>query len=248
MALSKPDSFWTACQNRCALGSVSELESKSYLDFMEKCNSFSGAHDLRQFKNWSKVWEYPWLWENGLCALNWRGMTLVDIGSELSPFPWLIATLGASVNLVETNDQWVDKWESLTHRLGVDVKWVIVGSDQIPLGNNTADVVTSLSVIEHQADKRSAVSEIARILRPQGMFATSFDVCEPEMGMTFPGWNGQAITLKQFEELIWFHPTFGNTVPPKWNREDIPAFLQWHRQSAPHHNYVVGAAILCKHE
>jgi Methyltransferase domain len=235
-----------AWHNRCALASVREIESKTFVHFMEECNGFSRVHKLREFENWSKVWEYPWLWENGLGALDWSSVHLVDIGSELSPFPWLAAKLGARVSLVEQNDQWIHKWESLRDHLRVDIEWIIVGSEQIPLHDNTANVVTSFSVIEHQADKNSAISEIVRILRPRGMFAISFDVCEPEMGMTFPDWNGRAVTLKEFEELIWFHPTFGNSTPPRWNREDIPAFLQWHRQSAPHHDYVVGAAILCK--
>jgi hypothetical protein len=42
------------------------------------------------------------------------------------------------------------------------------------------------------------------------------------------------------------HPAFGNAAAPEWNRADIPAFLEWHRQGAPHHNYAVGAAALRK--
>jgi SAM-dependent methyltransferase len=235
------------CENRCALASVRQTESRTFVDFMEECNGFSHIHELRVFKNWSKIWEYPWLWENGLRALDWSAMHLVDIGSELSPFPWLAAKLGAKVTFVEQNDQWIHKWESLRDQLRVDVEWMIVGSEQIPLPENAANVVTSFSVIEHQVDKRNAINEIARILKPGGVFAISFDVCEPEMGMTFPEWNGRAVTLKEFEELIWFHPAFGNSLPPRWNREDIPAFLHWHRLSAPHHDYIVGAAILYKH-
>jgi SAM-dependent methyltransferase len=92
-----------------------------------------------------------------------------------------------------------------------------------------------------------AVNEIARVLKPGGIFALSFDICEPEMGMTFPEWNGKALTFSEFENLIWNHPEFDNGgVRPDWNLEDIPEFTAWHLQSAPHHNYVTGAAVLRK--
>jgi hypothetical protein len=96
-------------------------------------------------------------------------------------------------------------------------------------------------------DKTRAVAEIARILKPRAPLFISFDICEPAMGMTFPGWNGRALTLAEFEREIWLLPAFGNRQPPQWNLDDIPAFKAWHLRSAPHHNYVVGAAVLVKH-
>jgi hypothetical protein len=65
--------------------------------------------------------------------------------------------------------------------------------------------------------------------------------------MTFPEWNGKALTMTEFEELIWNHPAFDNEgQKPEWNLGDIPEFVRWHLQSAPHHHYVVGAAVLRK--
>ena len=104
----------------------------------------------------------------------------------------------------------------------------------------------AFSVIEHQPDKRRAIDEIVRVLKPGGMFGVSFDICEPEMGMTFPAWNGRALTLREFEETVWLHPAFGKKRRPAWNAADMPAFKRWHLRSASHHNYVVGATILTK--
>ena len=84
------------------------------------------------------------------------------------------------------------------------------------------------------------------MLRPGGVFAISFDICEPALGMTFPDWNGRALTMAEFEKFFWRQPAFDRGTPPEWNTEDIPPFLRWHRQTAPHHNYVTGAAILRK--
>jgi SAM-dependent methyltransferase len=123
----------------------------------------------------------------------------------------------------------------------------IVPDERLPFPDRSFDIVTSFSVIEHQTNKTFAINEVARILKPNGMLAISFDICEPEMGMTFPEWNGNALTMKEFENIVWNHPDFDNgDHSPEWNIEDIPEFIQWHLQSAPYHNYVVGAAVLRK--
>jgi SAM-dependent methyltransferase len=209
-------------------------------------NEFATQHGLRTFYNWSKIWEYPWLWYTCLHSVNWHETTLLDLGSEKSPMPWILATLGAKVILVEVDPQWVPFWDRLRRELMVDVNWFVANSEQLPVADASVDVVTSFSVVEHQLDKARAIEEVTRVLKRNGLLAISFDVCEPELGMTFPTWNGRALTLSEFESIIWFHPAFGNSLRPLWNREDIPAFKEWHLKSAPHHNYVVGGAVLRK--
>ena len=234
-------------QEVISLASVSDLSSKSFEDFMRTMNCFGKRYGLRQFTNWSKIWEYPWLWFNGLSQMNWKGSPLLDIGSELSPMPWFLASLGANVTLTETDQQWVPKWERICEETRLEVKWRIVSGERLPFADKSFDLVTSFSVIEHQRDKKTAVNEVVRVLKPGGLLAISFDICEPEMGMTFPEWNGEALTMAQFEKLIWNHSALDNKGHrPRWNVEDIPQFIKWHLQSAPHHNYTVGAAVLRK--
>lgn len=228
------------------LASVEELESPAFRQFMLESNRFAVQHELREFTNWSKVWEYPWLHEHGIKQIDWRGKRLVDFGSEISPMPWLLASRGAEVTLIETDPQWIPRWETLRAKLNVKVDWHLVSSETLPLPDSSADAVTSFSVIEHQPDKVHAIGEIARVLKPGAPLFISFDICEPSLGMTFPEWNGRALTLAEFETELWRHPAFGNTDPLDWNREDMAAFRTWHLQSAPHHNYVVGAAVLVK--
>jgi hypothetical protein len=228
------------------LSSVLELESDRFTRFMSWLNAFAAPLGLQQFTNWSKNWEYPRLWLGGLDRIDWSRSHLVDLGTALSPMPWVCALLGAKVTLIETRDRFVPAWTALRDKLRLDVSWHIVDSERIPVADAAADVVTSFSVLEHQPDKAAAVSEAARVLRPGGTLALSFDICEVDRGMTFPEWNGRALTLREFEATIWSRPAFGSPTRPDWNTADIPAFIEWHRVSAPHHNYVVGAAILRK--
>src|SRR5690606_5003907 len=144
---------------------------------------------------------------------------------------------------------WEGQWQQVRQALGdVPVDWSFVDSSQLPFPDATFDVVTSFSVIEHQDDKALAAAEVARVLKPGGVFGISFDICEPEMGMTFPEWNGRALTLQEFEQLFWRRPEFENRERIDWNVEDINPFIRWHQRTAPHHNYVTGAALLRKRQ
>lgn len=229
------------------LASVSELESARFAGFMEMLNYRAASWGLRQFTDWSKVWEYPWLWFNGLTHINWAEVKLLDLGSELSPMPWFLAFLGAQVTLVERDAQWIPAWERLQKETGLSVDWNLVPDERLPFPDRNFDVVTSFSVIEHVNDKVLAVDEVARVMKPGGIFGISFDICEPDMGMTFPEWNGTALAIKEFEELVWENPAFDNGGQrPEWNIEDCAGFKEWNLRAAPYHNYVVGAAILKK--
>lgn len=229
-----------------ALGSVDQINHSDYRMFMATLNGFASSHGMRTYRDWSKVWEYPWLWLHGLGDLPWWKMDVLDVGSEMSPMPWLMASLGARVHLIESDAQFVPQWVEWRRTLKVDVDWHIVESELLPLPDASVDIVTSFSVIEHQPDKEAAIQDVVRVLRPGGTLAISFDICEAGLGMTFPAWNGRALTIHEFEHWVWSNPAFGERAFPHWNREDVPAFRQWHLQSAPHHNYVVGAALLNK--
>ena len=225
------------------LASVRELESVGFQAFMSVLNGLAHQWGFRVSVNCSKVWEYPWIWFHVLYRINWQGKHLVDLGSEISPMPWLIALLGARVTLVEIDTQWLPVWEKLKNRLQVDIQWYIVNNEILPLPDDSVDVVTSFSVIGHQPDKITAVNEIDRILKPGGILGISCNICDPDRGIER---NGQAMTMQELETIIWHHPAFGNQEKPDWNVEETPAFLSWLKQSAPHHLYVVGAAVLQK--
>lgn len=234
-------------QRLVRLASVRELASGVFQDFMSMLNRFAQSYGLQQFTDWSKVWEYPWLWFHGLSGRDWPNLKILDIGSELSPMPWFFAALGARVVLVETDSRWVSCWEQVRQKTGLDVAWQIVPDEQLPFPVLSFDIVTSFSVIEHQADKALVIDEIARVLKAGGTLALSFDICEPGMGMSFPAWNGKALTMREFEELIFRHPAFaGSSDGIAWNVADCAEFIEWNLRSAPHHNYTVGAAVLHK--
>jgi polysaccharide pyruvyl transferase WcaK-like protein/2-polyprenyl-3-methyl-5-hydroxy-6-metoxy-1,4-benzoquinol methylase len=228
------------------LSSINELNSQRFRTLMAWINSFAQVHGLRVHTNWSKIWEYPWTW-NFLGGLNFQKLRILDLGSELSPMPWFFASLGAQITMVETDATYIPKWQELKEKHGYDVLWDIVSGPQLPLPVDAFDIVTSYSVLEHIPDKDTAIGEAIRVLKPGGTLCLTFDICESSRGMTFPEWNGTALDMESFDRLVWQNKELQPLEPAaQWNIEDIDRFLQWHRQTSPHHNYVVGGAILRK--
>ena len=233
---------------KVALGSVNELRSVAYRSFMAHLNALAEDNKLNLYlDNWSKVWEYPWIWFNSLCDLDLRDKKILDIGSGRSSMPWLFALLGAEVMMVETGRESVSLWSRLRQRHQLRIGWRIVSNEELPFADNTFDIVTSFSVIEHQPDKDLAVTQAARVLKPGGVFAVSFDLCQQEWGMRYPDSLGKAFSVEDFEEFVWKHPAFDNGGQTlDWKVGQCADFLQWHWSGESDSKYVVGAAILRK--
>lgn len=224
------------------LASVAGIHAPEAQQFMQELNRFARDHGLQEYDTYSRIWEYPWLWFR-LRELQRRNLTLLDIGSETSPFPWFLATRGFRVIVSDVTARWWDLWSAVNRQLGGVVAQRIVDSQDTDLGTASVDICLSVSVIEHVPDKRKVIAETARILRPGGLLLMTYDICEPDRGMTFPEWNGRALSMGETDALFrdseWFEPGLAE-LP--WNSADIPEYLAWHRTTAPHHNYVTGAA------
>jgi SAM-dependent methyltransferase len=230
------------------LASLRELESPPYKSFMEHLNRVAALGNLQIYTTYSPIWEYPWVWFQ-LERLKGRGLQLLDIGSERSPFPWFLATHGFNVTVSDVRADYWHVWRRANRLLGITVHKLVLDAQYIDIPTASVDIYLSISVIEHMPNKAKAISEAARVLRPNGLLVMTFDICEQDMEMTFPEWNGRALTMYEFDSLFrdspWFEPGLAG-IP--WNIEDISDYLAWNRKTAPWHNYVTGAAIVRRSE
>jgi arsenite methyltransferase len=81
--------------------------------------------------------------------------------------------------------------------------------EEIPLPDNSVDVVISNCVINLAADKRKVLAEAARVLKPGGRFAISDVIADPDMDRAtredMEQWTGcvaGALTRGQFEAML----------------------------------------------
>lgn len=230
------------------LACLEELRESAFMKCMDDINRTARKGDLMEYTTYSRLWEYPWIWLH-LRSLKNKKLRILDIGSEISPFIWFLANRGFDVTISDITAKYWGIWSRSMKQLGVQVKRRILDSQDLDLPTAGVDVYLSVSVIEHVPRKAESIEEAARVLKPGGMLILTFDICEPDMGMTFPEWNGQALTMAEFDGLFrdspWFEP--GLSELP-WNTEDIPDYLAWNRTTAPHHNYVTGAAVLQRND
>jgi SAM-dependent methyltransferase len=226
------------------LASLPEVKSHSYKSFMDLLNQVAHGADLEEYTTYSRLWEYPWVWSN-LEPLRGRGLRVLDIGSEKSPFPWFLATQGFDVIVSDVTTNYWRVWKRARERLGVTIRTYVLNAQFLAIPTASVDIYLSVSVLEHIRNKARAIVEAARVLRPGGLLIMTFDICESKLGMTFPTWNGRALTMREFDDLFkkspWFEPGLSEI---SWNTEDVPPYLAWHRTTAPHHNYVTGASIV----
>ena len=133
------------------LASVDELNSPAFRSLMSRVNAFAQANGLRVHTDWSKVWEYPWVWQY-LNHLHFPDLKMLDIGSELSPMPWFFASLGAEVWMTETDPTYLPKWQEIKEAHDVAIGWNLISGPVLPMADETFDVVTSFTVLQHIED------------------------------------------------------------------------------------------------
>jgi SAM-dependent methyltransferase len=230
------------------LARLSELQSHDFDHIMKKINQIAADTGLQHYITYSRIWEYPWAWFQ-LEPLKGRELRVLDVGSERSPFPWFLATQGFNVIVSDVTAKYWRVWQRATRQLGVSVHRGLLDTQGLDLPTASVDVYLSVSIMEHVRGKTKAIAEAARVLRPGGLFVMTFDICEADMGMSFPGWNGRALSMREFDNLFrnspWFEP--GLSELP-WNVNDILDYLAWHRTTASHHNYVTGAAVVRRND
>jgi SAM-dependent methyltransferase len=217
-----------------------EISTPRWVNFMTELNDVARRGALAEYTTYSRVWEYPWLWFQ--LEHSPRSLRVLDIGSERSPYPWLLAEKGFDVTVSDVTPGYWGLWRNTQRLLGVRPNLKILDTQALALPTASFDVYQSVSILEHVPDKAKALTEAARILRPGGLLLMSFDICEAEMGMTFPEWNGRAVSMAELDKLFancpWFERGLTHVT---WNVETIDDYWAWHRTTAPHHNYVTGA-------
>lgn len=220
------------------------MQSPRWVSFMEELNDVARRGGLAEYKTYSRIWEYPWLWFQ-LESLANQNLRVLDAGSERSPFPWFLAIRGFEVIVSDISLDYWGMWRAASKKLGAAPKLQILDSQNLNVPTASIDIYESISIIEHVPNKTAALAEAARVLKPGGLLLLTFDVCEPNMGMTFPAWNGQALTMQELDRMFVESPWFERGLEQiPWNLATIPEYLAWVRTTAPHHNYGCGAVAV----
>ncbi len=163
-----------------------------------------------------RAFEYPWIVEH----IPKTSGLVIDLGAGLSPVPFLLAERGAKVLTVDYSDmvrnvankaRW-NEWGFLDYsQIDGRIESRNVDFSKLPIPQGCADVVYSVSVIEHMpaAIRRDVALTAARALRPGGLMVLTLDL----MPRAYQLWNrdrGKVVesaqehgTLNDFIHELW---------------------------------------------
>ena len=141
------------------------------------------------------------------------GETVLDLGSGAGADVLIsarrVAPGGRAIGL-DMTDEMLELARANAREAGVEnVEFVKGYIEEIPLEDESVDVVISNCVINLAADKRRVLSETARVLRSGGRFAVSDVIADPDMDEATRAdmreWTGciaGALTRDEFEQAL----------------------------------------------
>jgi ubiquinone/menaquinone biosynthesis C-methylase UbiE len=101
-------------------------------------------------------------------------LRLLDVGAGFGALSIVFAIRGAQVTAVDPNTERMTVGSRAASRLGLAVAFQEGSAEDLPLGDGSVDAVVmnnSLCYIVQSADRRRALSEALRVLRPGGAIA-----------------------------------------------------------------------------
>jgi SAM-dependent methyltransferase len=158
-----------------------EAIQREFLDSQPHCPDYPWPRD--PLHSCIRVWEYPFVYHH----LQFHGGSpsghplpqVVDLGSGATFFPFAVARLGWKVIAVDADSRAISSVDRAIGRVsagGGAVTSLQADARSIVLETESVDCVYCVSVLEHIPEFEGVISEVARILRPAGLFALTFDV------------------------------------------------------------------------
>lgn len=128
---------------------------------------------------WYLYWEIFWVMKNGPQVKS--NMRLLDAGGTSSLFTCYLASLGCEVHSVDINKILVSNGNKIAKAMGWNMFSSAMNMKKLDFEDEHFDHAYSICVFEHldYEIKQSALSEIARCLKPNGILSITFDYRNP---------------------------------------------------------------------
>jgi SAM-dependent methyltransferase len=142
-----------------------------------------------------------------------EGETVLDLGSGAGADVLIsaqrVGPTGRAIGLDMTDEMLALARRNAAEAGATNVEFIKGHIEDIPLDDNTIDVVISNCVINLSADKARVIREAARVLKPGGRFAVSDVIADPDMDQATKAdmqqWTGcvaGALTEHEFADAL----------------------------------------------
>lgn len=117
--------------------------------------------------------------------MNKRGLTSVaDLGCGDGRNLAALAAAGLDATGLDVSATALERAQRRLEASGLTARYLHADAMRIPLDDASVDAVTCLDVFSHLVEPEAALSEVARVLRPGGIFVTNvFNTADSECGL-----------------------------------------------------------------
>ena len=130
-------------------------------------------------RNWSRVWEYPYVEFHIERYFNEksRKLKIIDFGSGVTFFPFQIEKYAEKVFCLDNDKTCVDDLKKAVDFYKSDiVESIKVNSFTMPFEDQSVDIIYSVSVLEHINNRHILINEFKRILKDDGVLILTYDI------------------------------------------------------------------------
>jgi len=102
--------------------------------------------------------------------IDWRGKDVLDLGCAGGFMAEAMAARGANVTGIDPAAQAIEAARAHARAGGLRIAYDVGVGEALPYGAAGFDAVVCVDVLEHVSDLRRVLAEVARVLRPGGLF------------------------------------------------------------------------------
>ena len=135
------------------------------------------------FHQWSRQWEYPFVYSSIRSYLNGRGLLcpkILDAGSGITFFPYFLLEKlrGSELACYDYDEKLEQLFRNVndSRKGGCGVQFDAGDLGSLPYVSSSFDVVYCISVLEHTENYSEIINELARVLKPGGALILTFDI------------------------------------------------------------------------
>ncbi|WP_223428660.1 bifunctional 2-polyprenyl-6-hydroxyphenol methylase/3-demethylubiquinol 3-O-methyltransferase UbiG [Tateyamaria pelophila] len=102
--------------------------------------------------------------------VDWGGLAVLDLGCAGGFMAEAVATRGANVTGIDPAAQAIDAARTHAAEAGLEIQYDVGVGEELPYADAAFDVVVCVDVLEHVEDLTKVLAEVARVLKPGGLF------------------------------------------------------------------------------
>lgn len=102
--------------------------------------------------------------------VDWNGLAVLDLGCAGGFMAEALANRGAHVTGIDPARKAINAARAHAGKTGLEIQYDVGLGEDLPYGDAAFDIVVCVDVLEHVGDLTEVLAEVARVLKPGGLF------------------------------------------------------------------------------